>query len=293
MTETVSVVIANYNMARFVGQAVSSVLEQTSAPVEVIVVDDGSTDGSREVIRDLAAADSRVVVIEQENLGQTRAKNAGVRRATGSVVGFCDADDYWLPHKLEQQLPLFERDEVGVVYSSARWVDLAGCTLAQVPQHPFGGRVLEHLIVQNFVPFGTALVRRTAFEAVGRFDERYRMGIDWAAWLRVARSFEFAYLDAVTYVYRVWEGQMSNDKKGRFDAALRIMQDFVAEHGNEIPTSAIRRGYADTYANRALWNARMGADKTRIASDLLRAIATSPLSGYSWKAAAKCMLGRP
>lgn len=292
MTETVSVVIANYNMARSVGQAIRSVLGQSRPPIEVIVVDDGSTDNSRQVIREIAAEAPRVVVIEQPNSGQTRAKNAGARRATGSILGFCDADDYWLPQKLEMQLPLFERSEVALVYSGARWVDLEDRTLGRVPQRHFTGRVLGHLIVENFVPFGTALVRRSAFEAVGRFDERYHMGIDWAAWLRLARTHEFEYLDAVTYIYRVWEGQMSTDKKGRFDAALRIMRDFIAEHRSEIPASAIRRGYADTYANRALWNARTGAGVSAVASDVLRAIAASPLSRYGWMAAAKCVLGR-
>jgi glycosyltransferase involved in cell wall biosynthesis len=292
VTETVSVVIANYNMARSVGQAIRSVLGQSRPPIEVIVVDDGSTDNSRQVIREIAAEAPRVVVIEQPNSGQTRAKNAGARRATGSILGFCDADDYWLPQKLEMQLPLFERSEVALVYSGARWVDLEDRTLGRVPQRHFTGRVLGHLIVENFVPFGTALVRRSAFEAVGRFDERYRMGIDWAAWLRLARTHEFEYLDAVTYIYRVWEGQMSTDKKGRFDAALRIMRDFIAEHRSEIPASAIRCGYADTYANRALWNARTGAGVSAVASDVLRAIAASPLSRHGWMAAVKCVLGR-
>jgi len=292
MSETVSVVIANYNMAKFIEQAIRSVLDQTRPPIEVIVVDDGSTDDSRNVIQGVAARDSRVIVIEQANAGQTRAKNVGLAATRGSIVGFCDADDYWLPGKLEGQLPLFDKPEVALVFTRARWIDLSGATLTYVPQRHSTGRVLEHLIVENFIPFGTVLVRREAFNAVGGFNERYRMGIDWEAWLRLARHYEFAFLDAVTYIYRVWDGQMSTDSSGRLDAALRIMDDFIAEYPGAVSQRARNRAYADTYANRALWRAHSGGSMISVAGDLWRAIRATPLDGAPWKMAAKCLVHR-
>jgi glycosyltransferase involved in cell wall biosynthesis len=292
MAESVSVVIANYNMAKFVEQAIRSVLEQTQSPLEVIVVDDGSTDQSREVIRRVAVDDSRVVVIEQCNAGQTRAKNAGVAAARGTVIGFCDADDYWAPSKLELQLPLFERPEIGLVFGRARRVDLSGATLAVVPQRYWTGRVLDALIVENFIPFGTALVRSKAFRDAGGFDERYRMGIDWEAWLRLARLHEFAFLDAVVYTYRVWEGQMSTNTGGRFDAALRIMEDFERRFPGAVARSALKLGFASTFANRAHWQAVGKGFSAAVAADLWRAIQAAPLNLLPWKVTAKCILRR-
>ena len=292
MSDAVSVVIANFNMARFVEQAIRSALNQTTPPIEVIVVDDGSVDNSRDIIRGVAANDSRVVIVEQANAGQTRAKNAGLARARGTIVGFCDADDYWLPHKLEAQLPCFKSPEVALVYSRSRWVDPAGTVIKEVPERYSEGRVLEHLIVENFVPFGTALVRRDALTEIGGFDERYRMGIDWAAWLRLGRLYDFAYVDLVTYAYRVWDGQMSVNTGARFDAALRILTDFLGEYPGAVSDRVINRGFADTYANRALWLARTGGGVKLVTSNLLRSLRASPFESLGWKAVAKCLLGR-
>ena len=292
MSARVSVVVANYNMAQFVEQAVCSVLSQTVSPLEVIVVDDGSTDGSRDVIRRLAAIDDRVILIEQGNSGQTRAKNVGLARAVGEFVGFCDADDYWLPDKLERQLPFFDALSVAVVFSLARRIDSHGSTVDIVPQAFHTGRVLDQLIVENFIPFGTALVRREAFLAAGGFNERYRMGIDWEAWLRLAVHHEFSCVDDVTYIYRIWDGQMSKNTGGRFEAALQIMRDFRAQNPSVASPDALAQGFAMTYANRAYWHRQSGAGASKVLSDLLRALRHRPHDVYTWKTALKCVLGR-
>jgi glycosyltransferase involved in cell wall biosynthesis len=281
----VSVVIANYNMARFVGQAVESVLAQRHPPVEVIVVDDGSSDTSAQVIEELAARDPRVSLVRQTNQGQTKAKNAGVRRARGEFVAFCDADDYWLPHKLELQLPRFADPKVAVVYSRSQWIDTQMRLLEVVPfdWQWHEGQVLPWLFIDNFIPFGTAVVRRSVLEEVGGFDETYRMGIDWELWLRIAARYRFAFVDQVTYMYRVWDGQMSRNTDARFAAAFTIMNDFLARFPGLLPASVVRKGYAVTYANRAIWRAQAGMSMLQIGRDLASAICTAPAVSYSWK----------
>lgn len=247
----VSVVIATYNMGRYLAEAVNSVLAQPDVDLEVVVVDDGSTDDTLEVMTAFAA-DPRVRLIAQENRGQPRAKNAGIRASRGRFIAFCDADDYWLPDKLALQLPLFERNpRIGVVCSGTLALHEDG----EVRSHPHAplqrGRILEALFLRNLIPFGTAVVRRECLEQVGLFDESIAMGIDWDLWLRVAVDWEFDFTPEPTYVYRIWDGQMSKNWRGRYEHAFRIMANFLASHPGRVPPGVVATAYADTYTNLA------------------------------------------
>src|SRR6185437_8958866 len=128
-SDRVSVVIATYNMGRYLPQAVRSVLEQSYPNVEVQIIDDGSSDDTAEVVQQWGE-DVRVRVHRQANAGQARAKNEGIARTTGPFVAFLDADDTWLPGKLTRQMPLFaDRPQVGVVYSDYVRMDEEGLPL--------------------------------------------------------------------------------------------------------------------------------------------------------------------
>lgn len=247
----VSVVIATYNMGQFVAQAVRSILDQQGTDLEVIVVDDGSTDDTQTVLKAFED-EPRVRVIRQANQGQSRAKNAGIQASLGHYIAFCDADDYWLPDKLALQLPLFERNpRVGVVCSSTLFMDPDGSLYPHPDLRLVRGDVLEDMFVRNIIPFGTAVVRRECIQEVGAFDESIPMGIDWDLWLRVAAHWEFDYTPEETYVYRIWEGQMSKNWRGRYECALTIMSNFLKQHPARLPRHVIATAYADTYTNLA------------------------------------------
>jgi glycosyltransferase involved in cell wall biosynthesis len=249
-TPEVSVIIATYNMARHLGEAVTSVLAQRSHDFEVIVVDDGSKDDTGRVLAGFAQ-DRRVRVIRQDNQGQPKAKNAGIQASRGRLLAFCDADDYWLPDKLERQLPLFARSsQPGVVYSPVSILQDDG-TLHTPRQDCLRGDILGELFVRNVVPFGTAVVRRECIEAAGGFDESIPMGIDWDLWLRIAAHWHFDCVPEPTYVYRVWAGQMSHNWQGRYECALKIMASFLANHPGRIPQVVVDTAYADTYTSLA------------------------------------------
>jgi glycosyltransferase involved in cell wall biosynthesis len=246
----VSVVVAAYNMGDYVREAIDSVLAQQGVDLEVVVIDDGSTDDTATVLAEFND-DDRVRVIRQENQGQPRAKNAGLRACRGRLIAFCDADDYWLPDKLALQLPLFERDpRVGVVYSTILILPADGDPYAP-PHDMYRGDVLDKLFVHNLVPFGTAVVRRECLEEAGGFDERIPMGIDWDLWLRIATRWHFDFVPEPTYAYRIWPGQMSHNWQGRYDCALKIMQRFLETHPGRIPASVVDTAYADTYTSLA------------------------------------------
>ena len=132
MVPAVSIVIATYNGEQYLEAAVRSVLAQTISQIEVIVVDDGSTDRTPELERVLAA-DSRVRWIRQQHASQAHAKNRGIAESNAPIVGFCDSDDLWHPRKLELQLPHFDRPEVGVVYSREQRFVQDGAVRRPVP----------------------------------------------------------------------------------------------------------------------------------------------------------------
>lgn len=280
----VSVVIATYNMGQYISQAIQSVLQQPNIDLEVIVVDDGSTDSTPETLQQFNQ-DSRVRIIHQTNQGQPKAKNAGVQAARGRYIAFCDADDYWLPNKLAVQLPLFDRNhKTGIVYSPVVLLYPDGAKKEQSKDGFFRGNVLDKMFLRNIVPFGTSVVRRECFEQEGRFDESIPMGIDWDLWLRFSVHWEFDFVTEPTYVYRIWDGQMSKNWRGRYDCAFRIMDKFVERYPNELPDKMIATGYADTYTNLAA--ARFRHDSFITAMEAFRKALTYRISYWpTW-----CML---
>ena len=290
-TPAVSVIIATYNMGHYLGDAIASVLAQTMDDLDVHVVDDGSTDGTRDLVKQFSS-DPRVHYYWQENAGQTRAKNRGIQSSRGSLIAFCDADDMWKADKLERQYPLFDREgTVGVVYSrtvklleSGAEVDAADGILRP------SGKVTAELFKYNFVPFGTAVVRRRCLEQLGAFDERYRMGIDWELWLRLSTVYEFQFLDAVTYVYRIWSGQMSTNWRGRYEHCFRIMEDFISKHPEAIPAHVVHEAWAHSFMQRARLRSLLAGEHSNAIMDVARALKYKPNYMPAWKSLGRICL---
>lgn len=284
----VSVVIATYNMGQHLPHAITSVLEQTYRNLELHIVDDGSTDNTREVVARFNA-DPRLNYIRQSNAGQTVAKNRGIAESRGELIAFCDADDLWKPDKLTLQVPLFAaRASVGLVYSNV-CVLLPDGTIVpneQAIERP-SGVVLDALFKYNFVPFGTAIVRRSCIEELGSFDVSLRMSIDWEMWLRVATRYEFVYLDEVTYVYRVWEGQMSRNWRGRYLHCLRIMDEFLQKHPDSLSPGVARDAYVHTFVERARVRSTSAGEHLRAFADIARALRRRPDYLPAWKLIAR------
>jgi glycosyltransferase involved in cell wall biosynthesis len=241
MTPTVSVVMAAKNYARFLPAAVESVFAQTHADWELVVIDDGSTDDTPAAVRPFLA-DPRVRYVRSDKLGQSRAKNLGIRLSRGDIVTFLDADDAWRPTKLEKQLALL-RDDVGVVFCGRELIDEAGNKLAKQPvANTPTGRVLDRMFVQNFVCFSSAMVRRQVFDHVGNFDPQWDLAIDFDLWLRVARYYSFDYVPEPLVLYRTGHGNLSQKLSDRVATALSIMH----RHRAGIAADAMAEGYAST-----------------------------------------------
>jgi glycosyltransferase involved in cell wall biosynthesis len=289
---TVSVVVAAYNMARYVADAVRSVLAQTYTDLEVIVIDDGSTDGTADVMK-VFEGDPRVKYVRQANLGQPRAKNAGILAARGRFIAFCDADDLWVPNKLERQLPRFDADpKVGVVYCRTAMITAEGERNGEFSPDAPSGDILRTLFVKNVVPFGTAVVRREVLDTLGRFDESLAMGIDWDLWLRVSTRWHFEFVPESLYLYRVWGGQMSRNWKGRYEHVFRIMQKFLDDYPGVLPKAVVRRAYADSYLGRGICAMLIGSAPDDARHDFIRAIRVEPWFWSAWRELIKLVVFR-
>ncbi len=290
-TPLVSVVTASYNMGRYVAQAVDSVLAQDYPNVENIVVDDGSTDDTPEVLARYAD-DPRVTVIRQANAGQTVAKNRGLAAARGELIGFCDADNRWLPGKLTRQVPLLlARPEVGVVYGDIDLIDGDDNPLPPPATRRYGGRITGKLLVTNFVTFNTTLVPRRVLDEVGHFDENLRMAIDYDLWLRISLKYEFLYLPESLVAYRIWGGQMSHRTGERMENFFRLLERFLRENPDAVTPAEARRAWAHSLTTRGQWLASVKR-RGEAWSDYRRALGHRPHDLRTWKSLVKLALAR-
>jgi glycosyltransferase involved in cell wall biosynthesis len=281
--DLVSVVIATYNMGQYLPQAVQSVLAQTYPNVEVQIVDDGSTDDTPTIVRQWDGH-PRVRVHPQANAGKAHAMNQGVALSGGSFIAYLDADDIWLPEKLARQMPLFAaQSEFGVVYSDYERMDGEGRPLQKGPTHMHRGRVSGPLLIENFVPYSTAVVRRECFDRIGGFDETIRMGLDYDLWLRLSAHCQFDFIPAPTARYRIWAGQMSKNYRQRYKSGIHIMQNFLDHNPGAVDQAVVRSAWAHTYTGRGnviLWQEK---DRRAAFRDYLRALSFRPAYWPAWR----------
>lgn len=207
---TVSVVIPLYNKAAYIADAVRSVQAQTFSDFELLVVDDGSTDGGGAVAR--AAADQRLRLIRQDNAGAGAARNAGIAAARGRWIAFLDADDRWRPSRLARQLGILDRHP-DLVWAAGGYVTLLPGALAARPapalEAPWWAApevvedALHPLAVGGYVWTGTILARRDVLTALGGFEPALRSGQDLLLWVRLALDHpRLAYASEVLAEYR-------------------------------------------------------------------------------------------
>lgn len=197
----ISVVVASYNHAPYLRACIESALHQTRAPDEVIVIDDGSTDGSREVIEAFGAA---IRPVFQENHGTYATLNRGIRLASGDWIALHNSDDVWEREKLERQAEIVAaHPDVGLVHTGVRYIDAEGrsydappgANLSDYHAPPYSDALPVMLRSQQVV-ISSVLVSRRAWERVGGFDERHLGMGDWDFCLRVSQMFPFGFVDA-------------------------------------------------------------------------------------------------
>jgi len=229
-TPLVSVVVITYNAADYVGRAVESVLQQTWKNLELIVVDDGSTDGTPRVIERFK--DDRLKYLRQENQGPNAARNQGIRHSRGEFVAFLDSDDWWLPDKLCRQVAVAgQNPNAGLIYSFAVGVNASGDETARMDA-VVTGRVLERLLLGQCIAgsASSVMVRSKTIDTVGMFDESLHYAEDWEYWIRIASRFEVACVPEYDVYLLGRPNSRGKNALGTRDHSLRFIRDALDRH---------------------------------------------------------------
>lgn len=227
---SVSVVIPTHNCRPYLAQAVASALGQTMPDVEVIVIDNGSTDDTPAWAKD--QTDPRLRYYWQPDSGcPAGSRNAGLAQATGEFVAFLDADDVWQPDKLARQLPAFANPQVGLVYAGRRAIDANNTVGEEMPTFVCpGGTELEHLLHGNFVTCSSVVVRRALLQAHGLAFRPGRKGTeDWDLWLRLALVCQFAAVTTPLLHYRLHAQNISSHTPLMAASAATTLQSFAVD----------------------------------------------------------------
>ncbi len=198
----ISVVIPTYNAIDYLPEAIGSVLNQSFADFELIIVDDGSTDNTAQWVSQLQ--DDRINLIYQVHQGKSVARNAGVKAAKADYIAFLDADDIWEAAKLEQQFNYLQANpNIGVVYTWTAIADQDGIPTGHLVASTLEGDVWEELIKKNILACGsTPMIRASCFETVGLFNRHLPYAQDWDMWLRLAAKYRFGVIPLPCVRYR-------------------------------------------------------------------------------------------
>jgi glycosyltransferase involved in cell wall biosynthesis len=278
----VSVIMPCYNAERYLREALDSLLGQTYKPLEIVVVDDGSRDGSAAI---LDTYRDRVTVLRQENAGAGAARYTGVRYKRGSFVAFCDADDLWMPHKLERQMRVFARyPEVGVVACAMERIDAAGRRLPSEgnPNLHLEGRPVDLQSVLltrgNMIGLSTAVVRREVVDWLAGFSP-YRVSQDYDFWIRASDVTKFFLVPEPLVLYRelansLLHGTLWKEYRPQFHW-LRVHRARYDAASYRKRRSVIYRDWADSALHRG------DRDGFRL---LRKAIRLDPRNGAFWAA---------
>ena len=272
-------IIPTYNSAPYLRRCIESVFQQSHRPVQVIVVDDGSTDDTRNILDELG---SDVLALFADRQGPYVCRNLGARHATGDWLAFLDADDFWEPEKLSAQLAVAAARGVPLVYTDRYNIgERADLPLRQSEHQVLReGRVFEALLTKgNVITTSSALLRRDVFEALGGFDVSYPRASDWHMWLRIADQYEIGLCPEALVHYRLHKGNISRDTRLVSRSRLGIV-GYALGLPSARSFSAVtrRRVWSETWRQNGWDDARHGRF-ARAAGAYLRALLWWPLNG--------------
>jgi len=290
----VSILMPVFNGAAFVGQAIESAIAQTYPDFELIIVNDGSTDNSAEVIRPYLA-DPRIRYLEQPNGGVAAARNSAFRVAKGLYIGFLDQDDVWLPEKLALQIAYLKMSpQCAMVHARQGYIDDKGRRVESefINVEPVEGQCFRALFDKNRIAVLTVLARRSVIEEVGGFNAHSSGGDDYELWLRIAWNYSIGFLDQVVAHYRVHSNNVSHDAFRMTVTDLAVIDSILRDLPDvrkQLRLAANRRLFELNW-QLAGWYMWRSQDFMTAKQHLRRALDATPWSTKAWRRYAWCSL---
>lgn len=224
MMSQVSVIIPTYNRVKLLNNSVASVLSQTYRDFELLVIDDCSTDNTSDFLSNIA--DRRVRCIKNtSNKGITATRNIALSNANGKYIAFLDDDDEWMPDKLEKQINLMENSSkgLGCIYTGCNLVDAEDNRFNQTTVPHYRIRILNELLLENFIITSSTLIKADCFETVGMFDESMPFAEDYDMWIRIAQAFDFDFVRSPLVNYRIHRNSISFNNSATITGLERLL----------------------------------------------------------------------
>ena len=281
----VSVVIPAFNSAQWIERTLASAQQQTCSDLEIIVVDDGSTDGTASIVERKAQVDPRIQLIRQRNSGASSARNTGIACSCGAFLAPLDADDLWHPTKLHRQLDCFASasPRTGVVYCYFASIDEADDVIfPRRIYHAPTGHILPQMTIANVVGNGSSpLIRREDLVRVGNYDEAFKDGCeDHDLYLRLAEQCHYGLVPEFLVGYRRSRGSLSMNILRNERAIAQVTAAIVSRHPH-LPRRLLRWRDGNMYRYLAL-HARMGLDQRRSLVLSTRSVLSDPMLLCNW-----------
>jgi glycosyltransferase involved in cell wall biosynthesis len=273
----ISIVIPSYNQAKYIAYNLDSILAQTYSNFEVIFIDDGSKDNTAEILKSYSEKDSRIKYFYQNNSERAVARSHGISKANGKYVCLVDSDDTWLPHKLETQLAVMENDpEIILCYAPVNRIDSENKPLknAARQQEGYSGLIYKHLLMRNFIPSVTPMIRASVLKNIGEQVTDFIPYEDWDFWLRLSRCGKFHHIKEALGNYRLHPQQsVKNVKASRIEEVTIKVLDANTQENAEIGDwqlsldeedfkASVREAYSLAYLRIAYWYLVAGDSKT-------------------------------
>ena len=272
----VSVVIPAYNKADLTIKTVESVLRQTYGNVEIIVVDDGSTDDTKVKLQLFG---DRINYIYKQNGGACSARNVGIKQATGEYIALIDCDDIIYPEKIAKSVEcLEERDDYGFVYTGAYFIDRDDNVISEygISNRPASGWIASKLILNNCICNSTVVVRKECFKEVGFFDEKIFIPGDWDMWLRLSEKYKAAYIDDKLTGYRLTDSYIASNMETAIKEIIYVLNKAFVRN-NDISSGFRKNCLSNVYFSYGLDYAVM-EDFKKSRKALFRSVLNKPHS---------------
>lgn len=231
-----SVIIPNLNHGRFLNKTIESILDQTYRNFELLIIDNGSTDNSLEIINKFARLNDKVCCINNvHSCGVSSSRNIGLKLSKGEFIAFCDADDVWLPLKLERQLSeYYYMPYPVVIHTDAYLIDEEGIELgykfsqAHLHNSKHSGNIFHDLCIRNFINTSSILINRNSLSNKDLFKTDYKYFEDWLFWLSISKNTQFHYIDEPLLEVRVHSKSTNKDFKGYAEHRIRACRDILS-----------------------------------------------------------------